>query len=418
VGSGSISQRPAEFIAGSKEDEHFSSLPLPPKTKTQLTYFKNDGGDFVATGSTMEHSSHDEVVLRDGEISIANKKNYDTLNCVMTESAIRGLSADPKTARSQGGPDVLATLMNLSFALNDDQVSGGEVDCNMQIETTGLLVAALNPSSIAIDRFASVSLNANPGDARTMLRKFRHNDKKHKDLPYERLLTYRVDGLRSALQNFVGLLNAVVLLKTPIYKALMTAVDAACDFALHAPRSESILRAVGDFFLQEVEDVFRAVGSSTSADVIVAKIDNIDFHDPQAAHTSCIMAHHLQKYNAQLAESPSPKATAGATVPGLTTPPPNGGGGRAGGQGDAKREKQVTKRERKRAEKDKTKRAKACPWWCSTLGCDPAKKSGSRACLPASHVWPTTEADRLTVASLMNKFKLTARAEFPTSCPP
>ncbi len=416
---------------GATSPRHFSFLPAgsaqPPRPKK--LYTMTDDGDLVEEAErTEECGTREDGAQREGEfVSIAPRKPFETLNGLLTDGTIRAMSRDPKKAGSQGGPDVLAILMNPPTSI--DQVSGGEPpECDMQIETTALLQTALNPTSVEIDRFVSVSLNLNRGDARTKLRPFRHFDKRHKDRPSEKLLTDRVDELYSALRNYIGLLDAVLLLKPAIRQALMLVVDVAYDFARDAPHSENILRAIGAFFLQEVEDVLRAVGSVTPVENIVAKIAGIDFYDPQAAHTSCITAHHLHKYTA-LTKAPRTPAGAPAAPAGTVTPPPNGGGGSGGGAGagrDTRREKNKAKKEeRKRAaEKDKAAgvppagRADVCPWWCSTLGCDPSKKSGGRACLPARHAMPTTEAGRLATTAVMNRFSLTARPDFPTSCPP
>ena len=423
VGTGSGRTQPSK---------HFSDIPPTGGAdggRTRRYGYMDSAGDFIAA---LSGAGNQEVSPpadgRGGELSIAPRKPYETLGGVATEGTIRALSREPRKAGSQGGPDVLATMMT---ATPNDQVSGGgEPGCDMQIETTAFLAAAMNPTHVEIDRFVGVSLRLNTTASKKMLRPYRHNDKKHKDLSFEKILTDRVDELYSALSNYVGLLDAVVLLKPEIRQALLRAVEAANEFARDAPHSGKILRSIGAYFFEEVEDVLRTVGYGTPVEDIVAKIDDIDFNDRQAAHTSCIMAYHITKYNE---EGTKPKVTTTKTPPATPSPTPadNGGGGGGGGARGTKRERDRVKKERRRAgtasaatgadpaaPTTSRQRTDICPWWCSERGCDPTKKTGGRTCQPARHVMPTREADRLATLASMNKFALTARADFPASCPP
>ena len=398
-----------------------------------------DGSGDVAPVSRL--SRHQRDGDDDGELdggggtklTLAPKMPFETLNSMVTDDTIKTLSDNPRKAGSQGGPNVSATIFNLSSSKHNDQESGGggggvktTSKCDMQIETTGLLPAALNPASVEVDRFADLSLLLDPLESRASLRSYRHTFKKHQDLPFKTFEFIRLDELDTAISNYVELANAVFILKHPIYVALRQAAEAGVEFARNAPRNGRIMRLIAAHFFEGVEDVLRAAGSGLTVRQVVEMVDAIDFEDPRAAHQAAIVAHHMQRFNPDGsqkqngAESKQPSAAAAQT---------NGAAGDDGDGGDADDAKKRRKKQRERVRLKKLDDGKkdnraprvsalsVCPFFCSTRGCDPDKTRNGRPCKPARHVLPTTEGVRVAVCEAMNKYALTARSDFPKSCP-
>ena len=300
--------------------------------------------------------------------------------------------------------------------------------CDFQTETTALLSTALNPTGVDLSRLASVSLLLDEHEVRATLRSFRHNHKKHQELSCKAFAFDRLDEMGSAVRNYAALLNAVFLLKPPIYKALLAAAEAAVDFARYSPRNGKIMRLIAAHFFEGVEDVLRAAGSGLTADQVAARIDAIDFNDPRAAHTSSITVYHMMKFNH---DGTRKTTVAGDVASNSNNPAPANNNGAAGGGGGAGGEKPLSKSAIKRA-RDKERKAlwqkkttkddnplpttggktDKCPWWNSTRGCDAARRKGA-PCDAHRHTLPTKEEDRLALVAYMSKAGLTAKEGFP-----
>jgi hypothetical protein len=301
-----------------------------------------------------------------------------------------------------------------------------------QIETSGLIDAACRPSSIEIDRFGDVTTEMNNTEAKNTMRPFRHSGKKSLGLPCVKTIGARVCELDAVGRNYIAIASVTFHLKPEIITALNQLRDRMYGYAFSAPRSEPIFRAIGKFFLQSIEDILHMVGRGTMVEQIAQMIGQINFCDAQTEHSSLVSVHHIQnspaamaalaKFNGNKSAGSPPSAPAAAGAP--------SGAGGAGGVGDGGG---LSKRARLRAnKKDKNKQATGgaaatsgagggaslCPWFCSTLGCDPAKKRDGNPCKANRHVLPTKEATRLELLSTMAKFALTARPDFPASCPP
>lgn len=309
------------------------------------------------------------------------------------------------------------------------QANGG-----IQIETPSLVSAAFNPLLFAVDQFSDVGQNMSRAEARDLIRPFRHADKTPKKLAFKKMPFGRPDELVSALKNYVFLLDATVLLKPEILAALMLLVEDALELAERSPHEEGIFRSIAAYFYQEVEDVLRRVGASSGVLDVVQMIYDINYDDPSATHNSCIAAYHLHRY-----QTAARRITGNPNNPAAL--PANGAGGGGGANVEEKpltvgqllraREKERkirrdARRNQEKSKEDKTKddsppgggRTDRCPWWNSSRGCDASKRRGNKPCEPWRHAFPVKEQDRLATLAAMSKFGLTAKSDFPASCPP
>ena len=299
-----------------------------------------------------------------------------------------------------------------------------------QIETPSLIEAAFNPSSIEIDRFGNVAEEMNKTEAQNAMRPFQHSGRKSSGLPCLKTVGARVRELDAVARNYIALASATFHLKPEIIAALKQLRDQMHDYASVAPRSEAIFRSIGKFFLQSVEDILHKVGRGTIVEQIVQMIGQINFRDAQTEHSSLVSVHYIQKSPAAMAAlaksngKPCPAPPAAPAAAGVL------GAGGAGIDDSGG----ISKRARERAKKEKNKQPSAstaaaagaaaqaqdlpCVWFCSTVGCDSAKKKSGKPCKAHRHVLPTKEAARLELLSIMAKLALTARPDFPASCPP
>jgi hypothetical protein len=274
-----------------------------------------------------------------------------------------------------------------------------------------------------------------------LVRPFQHSGKKTTGLPFAKTVYARVRELDAVARNYIAIFCATCHPKPEIGVALQQLRGLLCEYASAAPRSEGIFRAVGKFFLQSVEDVWHKVGRSTPVEQIVLLIEEIDFWDPQTEHCSLVSVHHIQKSPAAMAAiaamakfSSRPAGTPNQPAPSAPVPAGSGAAGDAPGAvsaGGGRREKERAKKEKRRQMNAATTAAGAttapastpweaqpCVWFCSTSGCDSAKKRGGKPCSALRHVLPTKEAVRLEILASMARLALTARVDFPTSCPP
>lgn len=328
---------------------HFAHLPT--KEGPRKTYVQDDDGNFVAvatTGGSGEDTSGGTTTTPDssgerevGEYTIAPRKPQDSVSTVVTEGALRAISRANKKAERQGGPDVLATLINNSSLFASQQASAGGGDSrrgqgttgNMQIETPALVAAALNPSAVEIDQFVDVGLHMSRTETREKCRPFQHTEKASKKLTFKKTRFSRPDELASALKNYVMLLDATVLLKPEILSALLLLVEDALELAEKSPHEDEIFRPIAAFFFQEVEHVLRRVGASSCVDDVVQMIYDINFDDPSATHNSCITAYHIHRYTAAVhaasntgggPNNPAPAREAGSAADAGAKPLSNG----------------------------------------------------------------------------------------------
>ena len=148
-------------------------------------------------------------------------------------------------------------------------------------------------------------------------------------------------------------------------------------------------------------------------------IYDIDFDDPSATHNSCITAYHIHRYTTA---SQAAKKTGSPNNPA----PANGAGGGGVDVGATILSKSAIKRARekeKKARRGKStdspagKAGDKCVWFLSSRGCDPIRRKNG-ACKSERHALPTTEEERLAILARLSRFNLTAKADYPTSCPP
>ena len=407
----------------------------PPKTTSreeeEPLYRMDASGNYVQVVRTASSSAADGRAAGASEGSggdasrgelqaLLARKPYEVLGNYASEAAVAALSRNSKLALSRGGHDILSYIMNLP----SNQGGSGGGCCDIQIETAELINAALNPSSTDLDRFGSLGLGLTRDEAKDQLRPFRNGDKKARGLGYKKTVFNKVVELEAATGNYIELLDAVLMLKPEILSALREARGWAIELAENSPHTEQINRAIVSFYFQEVQDILRTAGASSAVGDIESRISDINFYCPSSAHSVQIQMHHLHQFTiATGAAAAAPIAAASGVLPPAT------GAGSAG----------ISKSARDRAKKAERKQAAnaaaaaagtatpaptpgggaiPCVWFCSTSGCDPTRRRDGRPCKAHKHVLPTKEAARLQLLASMAKLSLTARADFPSSCPP
>ena len=429
---------------------HFAHLPMTTPAATvaagePLTYFRDAEGNFVAiinrevagagnpvaTTASPDSNGNKGMV---GDFMITPRAPSDSVRTLASEGALVALSRDPKKAERQGGADVFATLMNNPSSPTSEQVStrgegsyerrSQEQGRYIQLDICSLTAAAFNPSSFSVDQYVDVSAHMSRSETKAWCRQFQHTEKHPKKLTVKKMPFTRPADLESALTTYVELFDATVLLKPKIRDALLLLVADALLFADTAPHDQEIFRSIAAFFFQEVEHVLRRVGASTSVDAVVNMIYEIDFHDSAAAHNSCIAAYHLHQYQATK-RTDNPNTTNPTNNNGAGGKAPGAGGGADAGDNLTKHQRRRAKEKEKKLQQGKDKndnpptpRTKICPFFCSTRGCDASRAGKFGPCKPERHALPTKEEDRVAMLGLLSKLALTARADFPTSCPP
>jgi hypothetical protein len=462
--------------------DHFSSMPSTSRTATsygggrlpdnreaahghepspEQLFRKDANGNYVAVGGSVNNSQtdfrsddrsiggrsysiDDDNAEYHGSFMLPAKKPFDTVGQFATAGNIGSLSRDPRRSANLGGPDILSTLRLYSRGSrfqSDVPDDSGSIDGNYDglegrgsysygtgavgIETPDLIRAALAPSSVGLGRFSEASFDRTGHETAQVLRPFRHVEKKSKGLPP---LTVKLECgsrfLEGALDNYIIILDNVLLLKDKIREAVELARDDAVAFCRKSPQTAEITNHLGDFFLEQIEDVLSAAGANSTEQSIINSLWEISFDQPGTNHGALIAVHYLKSSKtamavlATAAGGRNPRITNDADAPGMD-------------KSDAVKLSQAEKKARKRLRQQEAKSNGAkpttiaggqqqsdrnsgpCPFWCSTVGCNLSKKRSKSACNPARHAFPTTPADRTSCLALMSRFNLTAVPDFP-----
>jgi hypothetical protein len=223
------------------------------------------------------------------------------------------------------------------------------------------------------------------------------------------------------LDNYIILLDSVLLLKNPIREALEMARDDAVAFFRKSPQTTEITNHLGAYFLEQVEDVISAAGVNSTVESIVNSLWDISFDEPGTDFGALIAVHYLKSSKtamaalANAAGGRNPRITNDADAPGID-------------KGDAVRLSQAEKNAQRKlknlgakrngakpiAAADRSRILGLCPFWCSTSDCVASRRKSGTACDSSCHVFPTTRSDRTSCLRIMKRFKLTALPDFPT----